>query len=82
MYLNTTLISTQSNQVSFGSQTESASSPFVDFGYLDNNTLKGLISLLSVDQKSRKSNHNWKQPRDKDWYENVLYTQIVHDRKV
>jgi hypothetical protein len=28
---------------------ESASSLFVDFGDLDNNTLKGLISLLSVD---------------------------------
>ena len=37
---------------------ESASSPFVDFGDLDNNTLKGPISLLSVDQESRKSNHD------------------------
>jgi hypothetical protein len=27
---------------------ESASIPFVGFGDLDNNTLKGLISLLSV----------------------------------
>lgn len=37
---------------------ESASSPFVGFGELDNNTLKGLISLLSVDHESRKSNHD------------------------
>jgi hypothetical protein len=61
---------------------ERASSPFVDFGDLDNNTLKGLISLLSVDQESRKSNHDWKWSRDKDWYENVSYTWIIHDRKV
>jgi hypothetical protein len=37
---------------------ESASSPFMDFGDLDNNTLKGLVSLLSVDQESRKDNHD------------------------
>jgi hypothetical protein len=37
---------------------ESASSPFVDFGDLDNNALKGLIGLLSVDQENRKSNHD------------------------
>jgi hypothetical protein len=61
---------------------ESASSPFVDFGDLDNNALKGLIGLLSVDQENRKSNHDWKQPRDKDWYENVSYTWIVHGRNM
>jgi hypothetical protein len=31
---------------------ESASIPFVGFGDLDNNTLKGLINLLSVEQES------------------------------
>jgi hypothetical protein len=34
---------------------ESASSPFVGFGDLDNNTLKGLFSLLSVEHESRKA---------------------------
>jgi hypothetical protein len=37
---------------------ESACKPFVGFGDLDNNTLKGLISLLSVDQESRKGNYD------------------------
>jgi hypothetical protein len=31
---------------------ESASIPFVGLGDLDNNTLKGLISLLSIEQES------------------------------
>jgi hypothetical protein len=30
---------------------ESAFIPFVGFGYLDNNTFKGLRSLLSVEQE-------------------------------
>jgi hypothetical protein len=34
---------------------ESASKTFAGFSYLDNNTLKGIISLLSVDQESRKT---------------------------
>jgi hypothetical protein len=37
---------------------KSASSPFMGFGDLDNNTLKGLIRLPNVDQESRKSNHD------------------------
>jgi hypothetical protein len=36
---------------------ESASSPFIGFRDLDKNNRKGLISLLSVDEESRKSNH-------------------------
>jgi hypothetical protein len=51
---------------------ESASFPFVGFGDLDNNTPKWLINLLGVEQESRKSNHNWKQSRDKAWYEKCL----------
>jgi hypothetical protein len=38
-------------------QTESAFIPFVSFGDLDNNTFKGLTSLLSVDQEIQYDEH-------------------------
>jgi hypothetical protein len=36
---------------------ESAFIPFVDFGDLDNNTLKGLTCLLSVEQEIQYDEH-------------------------
>jgi hypothetical protein len=36
---------------------ESAFIPFVSFGDLDNNTFKGLISLLSVEQEIQYDEH-------------------------
>ena len=36
---------------------ESAFIPFVSFGDLDNNTFKGLTSLLSVEQKIQYDEH-------------------------
>jgi hypothetical protein len=36
---------------------ESAFIPFVGFGYLDNNTFKGLTSLLSVEQEIQYDEH-------------------------
>jgi hypothetical protein len=39
---------------------ESISGSFVGFGDLDNNTLKGLILLVSVKHEIIKSNHDWK----------------------
>jgi hypothetical protein len=36
---------------------ESASIPFVSFGDLDNNTFKGLTSLLSVEQEIQYDEH-------------------------
>jgi hypothetical protein len=37
--------------------TESAFIPFVSFGDLDNNTFKGLMSLLSVEQEIQYDEH-------------------------
>jgi hypothetical protein len=37
--------------------TESALIPFVSFGDLDNNTFKGLTSLLSVEQGTQYDEH-------------------------
>jgi hypothetical protein len=37
--------------------TESAFIPFVSFGDLDNNTFKGLTSLLSVEQEIQYDEH-------------------------
>jgi hypothetical protein len=39
------------------SVTESAFIPFVSFGDLDNNTFKGLTSLLSVEQEIQYDEH-------------------------
>jgi hypothetical protein len=39
--------------------TESAFIPFVSFGDLDNNTFKGLTSLLSVKQEIQYDEHTW-----------------------
>jgi hypothetical protein len=39
------------------SVTESALIPFVSFGDLDNNTFKGLTSLLSVEQEIQYDEH-------------------------
>ena len=38
---------------------ESAFIPFVSFGDLDNNTFKGLTSLLSVEQEIQYDEHTW-----------------------
>jgi hypothetical protein len=38
---------------------ESAVIPFVSFGDLDNNTFKGLTSLLSVEQEIQYDEHTW-----------------------
>jgi hypothetical protein len=38
-------------------ETESAFIPFVSFGDLDNNTFKGLTSLLSVEQEIQYDEH-------------------------
>jgi hypothetical protein len=38
---------------------ESAFIPFVGFGDLDNNTFKGLTSLLSVEQEIQYDVHTW-----------------------
>jgi hypothetical protein len=38
---------------------ESAFIPFVSFGDLDNNTFKGLMSLLSVEQEIQYDEHTW-----------------------
>jgi hypothetical protein len=38
---------------------ESAFIPFVSFGDLDNNTFKGLTSLLSVEQEIQYDGHTW-----------------------
>jgi hypothetical protein len=40
-----------------GSLPESAFIPFVSFGDLDNNTFKGLTSLLSVEQEIQYDEH-------------------------
>jgi hypothetical protein len=40
-----------------GSHLESAFIPFVSFGDLDNNTFKGLTSLLSVEQEIQYDEH-------------------------
>jgi hypothetical protein len=45
------------NFVSLKTKTESAFIPFVSFGDLDNNTFKGLTSLLSVEQEIQYDEH-------------------------
>jgi hypothetical protein len=42
-----------------GGAAESAFIPFVRFGDLDNNTFKGLTSLLSVEQEIQYDEHTW-----------------------
>jgi hypothetical protein len=50
--------SQQGEYVDFGDAvTESAFIPFVSFGDLDNNTFKGLTSLLSVEQEIQYDEH-------------------------
>jgi hypothetical protein len=43
--------------VQHAKQDESAFIPFVSFGDLDNNTFKGLTSLLSVEQEIQYDEH-------------------------
>jgi hypothetical protein len=40
-----------------GKKTESAFIPFMSFGDLDNNTFKGLTSLLSIEQEIQYDEH-------------------------
>jgi hypothetical protein len=44
---------------SYEGVSESAFIPFVSFGDLDNNTFKGLTSLLSVEQEIQYDEHTW-----------------------
>jgi hypothetical protein len=53
---------------------ESAFIPFVSFGDLDNNTFKGLTSLLSVEQKIQYDEHTWIVYNDQ-------WTKIQHEVK-
>jgi transposase InsO family protein len=47
----------QNGVVERKNMTESAFIPFVSFGDLDNNTFKGLTSLLSVEQEIQYDEH-------------------------
>jgi hypothetical protein len=53
---------------------ESAFIPFVSFGDLDNNTFKGLTSLLSVEQEIQYDEHTWTVYNDQ-------WTKIQHKVK-
>jgi hypothetical protein len=52
----------------------SAFIPFVSFGDLDNNTFKGLTSLLSVEQEIQYDEHTWIEYNDQ-------WTKIQHKVK-
>jgi hypothetical protein len=56
----------------FFSKTESTFIPFVGFGDLDNNTFKGLTSLLSVEQKIQYDEHTWIEYNDQ-------WTKVQHN---
>ena len=53
---------------------ESAFIPFVSFGDLDNNTFKGLTSLLSVEQEIQYDEHTWIVYNDQ-------WTKVQHEVK-
>jgi hypothetical protein len=53
---------------------ESAFIPFVSFGDLDNNTFKGLTSLLSVEQEIQYDEHTWIGYNDQ-------WTKVQHEVK-
>jgi hypothetical protein len=57
-----------------GSISESAFIPFVSFGDLDNNTFKGLMSLLSVEQEIQYDEHTWIMYNDQ-------WTKVQHEVK-
>ena len=53
---------------------ESAFIPFVSFGDLDNNTFKGLTSLLSVEQEIQYDEYTWIVYNDQ-------WTKVQHEVK-